>query len=235
MIARKGASPEARSRALLLDVVRWAASQFHRCLLDDPAAEAAGAYLDERGLTAETVRRFELGFAPLAGDWLVQRAREAGIDFELLEKVGLVAPRQSGQGHYDRFRDRVMFPVRDARGQAVGGGRRRSIRRGTAGGERGAGVIPKKNRKGARLTRLEAPRRRRVGDVATSPTMAPSSRARRWCRTAESGAAAGLPTLGAARAAGRPGEVGAPSRGASAGHVVRGRTPGRVTAPVLPP
>jgi DNA primase len=124
VLSKKGASPEDRSRALLLDTVRWAAGQFHRCLLDDPGAEAAGAYLDGRGLTAETVRRFELGFAPLAGDWLVQRAREAGVDFDLLEKVGLVAPRLSGGGHFDRFRDRVMFPIRDARGQAVGFGGR---------------------------------------------------------------------------------------------------------------
>jgi DNA primase len=124
VLSKKGASPEARSRALLLDVVRWAASQFHRCLLDDPVAEAAGAYLEERGLTGETVRRFELGFAPLAGDWLVQRAREAGIDFELLEKAGLVAARMGGNGYFDRFRDRVMFPIRDARGQAVGFGGR---------------------------------------------------------------------------------------------------------------
>jgi DNA primase len=124
VLTKKGASPEARSRALLLDAVRWAASQYHKCLLDDPVAEAAGAYLDERGLSGETVRRFELGFAPLAGDWLVQRGREAGMEFELLEKVGLVAKRMGGNGHYDRFRDRVMFPIRDARGQVVGFGGR---------------------------------------------------------------------------------------------------------------
>jgi DNA primase len=124
VLSKKGASPEARSRALLLDVVRWAAGEYHRCLLDDPVAEAAGAYLDERALSGETVRGFELGFAPLAGDWLVQRAREASMDFDLLEKVGLVARRMGGQGYYDSFRDRVMFPIRDARGQVVGFGGR---------------------------------------------------------------------------------------------------------------
>lgn len=124
VVDKKGAAPEDRGRALLLDLVDWAAGQYHECLLQDPVAEAAREYLGDRGLEPETVRRFGLGFAPLAGDWLVARARAAGIDFGLLEKVGLVAPRLSGQGHYDRFRDRVLFPIRDARGQAVGFGGR---------------------------------------------------------------------------------------------------------------
>jgi DNA primase len=125
VIEKKGASPESRSRALLLDVVRWAAGQFHECLLDDPVAEAARQYVfGDRGVEDETVRRFGVGFAPLSGNWLVQRAADAGIDFDLLEKVGLVAPRLQGSGFYDRFRDRVMFPIRDARGQAVGFGGR---------------------------------------------------------------------------------------------------------------
>jgi DNA primase len=125
VLPKKGASPESRGRALLLDVVRWAAGQFQECLLNDPAAEAARRYtFSERGLEDETVRRFGVGFAPLSGAWLVQRAQEAGVDFKLLEKVGLVAPRLSGSGFYDRFRDRVMFPIRDARGHAVGFGGR---------------------------------------------------------------------------------------------------------------
>jgi DNA primase len=125
VIEKKGASPESRSRALLLDVVRWAAAQFQECLLDDPAAEAARKYVfGERGVEEETVRRFGVGFAPLSGNWLVQRAAAAGVDFDLLEKVGLVAPRLQGSGFYDRFRDRVIFPIRDARGQAVGFGGR---------------------------------------------------------------------------------------------------------------
>jgi DNA primase len=70
------------------------------------------------------VRRFELGYAPAAGDWLVQRATPAGVSLEVLEKVGLVAPRQEGHGYYDRFRDRIIFPIRNTRGQAVGFGGR---------------------------------------------------------------------------------------------------------------
>ncbi len=111
-------------RALMLDVVRWAASQFHECLLDSPLAEEARRYLGDRALKGETVRKYELGYAPRTGDWLVLKADAAGIDLDVLEKVGLIAPRTQGPGHYDRFRDRVQFPIRDVRGRTVGFGGR---------------------------------------------------------------------------------------------------------------
>ena len=117
-------SPQARTRALMLDVVRWAAQQYHECLLDSPLAEEARVYVGQRGLKGETVRKYELGFAPRTGDWLVRRAEAAGIDSGLLEQVGLIAPRMQGPGYYDRFRDRVQFPIRNERGQTVGFGGR---------------------------------------------------------------------------------------------------------------
>jgi DNA primase len=123
-LKKTGDPQQQRSRALMLEVMRWSAELFHRCLLDDPAAEPARAYLQERKLTGETIRRFGLGFAPPAGEWLVRQADRDGFSTDLLEKVGLIARRDEGQGHYDRFRNRVMFPIRDARGQPVGFGGR---------------------------------------------------------------------------------------------------------------
>jgi DNA primase len=124
-------SPQSRSRALMLDCVKWAAEQYHRCLLDSTLAEVARVYLGERHLTEETVRRFGLGFAPAgraesptACDWLLQRARAAGIDLELLEKVGLLRARQEGRGYFDWFRDRVMFPIRNNSGHTIAFGGR---------------------------------------------------------------------------------------------------------------
>src|SRR5262249_55258208 len=111
------------NRAELLDVMRWATRQVHECLLDSPLAEEARRYLGERGLSGDTVRRWGLGFAPGPGNWLLRLAEESRVSLELLEKVGLIA-RREGSGWYDRFRDRVQFPIRDVRGQTVGFGGR---------------------------------------------------------------------------------------------------------------
>ena len=113
-----------QGRAAMLDVIRWAAQQFHECLLDSPLAEEARRYVASRGLSGETVRRYGLGYAPRGGDWLVQRAEAADVSLEMLEKVGLIAPRKERPGHFDLFRDRVQFPIRDVRGQTVGFGGR---------------------------------------------------------------------------------------------------------------
>ena len=113
------------SRASMLDVMRWAAERFQHCLLESDLAEPARIYLGERKLAGETVRRFGLGFAPASWDWLVQQAASAKMSTELLETVGLIAKRDQGRGgYYDRFRDRVMFPIRDVAGRTVGFGGR---------------------------------------------------------------------------------------------------------------
>jgi DNA primase len=111
-------------RAQLIDVMRWAAGLFSECLLESPLAEAARRYLGERGLRGETVRRWGLGYAPGSGHWLLDLAERDRVPLELLETVGLIAPSQQGEGYYDRFRDRVQFPIRDVRGLTVGFGGR---------------------------------------------------------------------------------------------------------------
>jgi DNA primase len=121
---KRGDNPQSQGRALMLEVVRWATHLYHECLLDSPEAEEARAYLGRRGLKGETVRRYQLGYAPRSGDWLVQKAEASQVSLELLEKVGLIARRAKRPGFYDRFRDRVQFPIRDVRGQPVGFGGR---------------------------------------------------------------------------------------------------------------
>jgi len=113
-------------RAQLLDVLRWAAKQYADFLLDGTTAdaEAARLYVAQRQLRGETVRKWGLGYAPLQGSWLLQQAQADGVDLEHLQTVGLIAPRSNGNGYYDRFRDRLLFPIRDGRGQVVGFGGR---------------------------------------------------------------------------------------------------------------
>lgn len=129
------------NRVQLYEAVRWAAERYHQCLLDDVLAESARRYLGQRGLTGATVRGYTLGYAPAAGDWLLtQASKAAGITLQTLEEVGLIARRGGnavggGSDYYDRFRDRIIFPIRDARGQVVGFGGR--VLPGTAAAQRG--------------------------------------------------------------------------------------------------
>jgi DNA primase len=115
---------EHMARMRQLEAVRWAALQYHECLLDSSVAEGARKYLGERQILGETVRKFGLGFAPASSDWLLNKLGQTSVPLEIFEQVGLIAKSSNGPGYYDRFRDRVMFPVRNATGQVVGFGGR---------------------------------------------------------------------------------------------------------------
>ncbi len=89
------------------------------------AEEAAKAreYLAGRGLEEETLRAFGVGYAPSAWDKVLVRGQRAGFKVDELRQVGL-AQRGRGGGEYDRFRSRIMFPIRDRRGRTLGFGGR---------------------------------------------------------------------------------------------------------------
>jgi DNA primase len=96
---------------------------YARALRDHPARERAVEYLKRRGLTGEIARRFGIGYAPAAWDTLVS---ELGVNPErqrLLAQVGLTIDREGG-GAYDRFRDRIIFPIYDRRGRCIAFGGR---------------------------------------------------------------------------------------------------------------
>jgi DNA primase len=87
-------------------------------------------YFKERGLTGETAARFNLGYAPDRWDFVLQELGSTEAERAKLLQVGLIIEREkrpgnnASPGHYDRFRDRVMFPIRDARGRTLGFGGR---------------------------------------------------------------------------------------------------------------
>jgi DNA primase len=118
-------SREDAHRKRLHEVLDTAFAFYHAVLLNSETGAAALAYLRRRGFTDESIERAQLGFAPPDWDALVrtlERKRQIGAA-ELIE-VGLATPRKSGRGVYDRFRGRVLFPIRDATGNATGlGGR----------------------------------------------------------------------------------------------------------------
>jgi len=92
-------------------------------LWDAEEAGRARAYLAERGLGEETLREFGVGYAPSAWDTVLLRGQRAGFKVEELRAVGLAQRGRSG-GEYDRFRERIMFPIRDRRGRTLGFGGR---------------------------------------------------------------------------------------------------------------
>src|SRR5262249_41861279 len=118
------ASPQDQARSRLLEVVRWAEKKYQDCLFENAAAESARKYLGGRMRSGKTVRDFGLGFAPLEGDWLTHVATAERVPLDLLREVGLIAERAEGRGYYDRFRDRVMFPIRDVQKRPIGFGGR---------------------------------------------------------------------------------------------------------------
>ena len=91
-------------------------------------SERAKDYFKARGLTGETAAKFSLGYAPDAWDCVLQQFGASETDRLKLLQVGLVIERERkagvNPGYYDRFRDRVMFPIRDARGRTIGFGGR---------------------------------------------------------------------------------------------------------------
>jgi len=84
----------------------------------------AARYWEGRGLSPEDAELFEVGFAPDAWDTVAKALGAARIATAMGEQAGLLAPRQRGDGHYDRLRGRLTFPIRDARGRVIGFGGR---------------------------------------------------------------------------------------------------------------
>lgn len=111
--------------ARLREVLEAAIAFYHAVLTKSKRGEAALAYVRGRGFTDETIEKYQLGWAPGGWDTLArQLASKRQVNAAELLEVGLASPRQRGGGVYDRFRERVIFPIRDANGHAVGlGGR----------------------------------------------------------------------------------------------------------------
>jgi DNA primase len=117
-------SPEARARAEVSDSLQslaQRAADWFAAQLRSPAGAEARAYLDRRGVSAALVTDFALGFSPDSRTGLKAALKDAGDD--ALVEAGLLGRSESGET-YDRFRGRLMFPIRDRRGRIVGFGGR---------------------------------------------------------------------------------------------------------------
>jgi DNA primase len=115
---------EARTRRARLGEVLERTAQFYaHYLWQSSEAGKAREYLASRGLSEQVLRAFGVGYAPSAWDQVLTRGQRAGFSVTELVAAGLVQKGRQG-GHYDRFRARIMFPVRDGRGRVQGFGAR---------------------------------------------------------------------------------------------------------------
>ena len=114
---------EREARRATLGGAMAAAAQFFQAQLAGPGGAAARAYLDGRGLDADAIRRFGLGFAPDSRDAL-KRALGKQFPEALLIEAGLVRKAEDRPDSYDYFRNRVMFPIADRRGLVIAFGGR---------------------------------------------------------------------------------------------------------------
>lgn len=100
------------------------AKYFAQLLINDTDAEAARQYLERRGISRESVKNFNLGYAPRGWDKTLNYLVRQGFMPPELERYGLVSSRSGGSGYYDRFRGRLVFPIMNYSDQIVGFGAR---------------------------------------------------------------------------------------------------------------
>ena len=110
----------ASEKEAIYHALRWAARWFYDQLTSTSEGKEALNYLHDRDFTDKTITRFGLGYAPDEWDGLLKAAEDAQVDEEILEAAGLVIPRKSGDGYYDRYRGRVIFPILSHVGKVLG-------------------------------------------------------------------------------------------------------------------
>jgi DNA primase len=111
-----------------VDVLRKAMTEavsfYHRALIDSKEGQAALQYCRERGISRETMARFQLGYSPAGGEALMLALKAKGFSIQDLEDCGLVKKSEDGGRHYDAFRGRIMFPIADVQGRTIAFGGR---------------------------------------------------------------------------------------------------------------
>ena len=111
-------------RESLLDINRRAMDFFYQALCRGKAGQAARSYLERRGVSQKTIDDFKLGYASDSWDRLLKYLTNQQISPAVIEKSGLILPRKNKSGYYDRFRNRIVFPIIDTNMQVIGFGGR---------------------------------------------------------------------------------------------------------------
>ncbi|MFW6279977.1 MAG: DNA primase [Planctomycetota bacterium] len=116
--------PTADRERSLRGIVELAAKFYEKCLQKAGGSETARQYLENRQISEESVQQWRVGFAPDGWEHILKLGKRRDIPPETLEEAGLVKPRKNSGGYYDRFRNRLIFPVRDRNHMPIGFGAR---------------------------------------------------------------------------------------------------------------
>ncbi|MFC4305596.1 DNA primase [Cohnella boryungensis] len=113
------ASPLQKERRIVQEAHEYSAKLYHYMLQNLEISKPAKDYLRSRGLGEPLIEQFGIGYAPPRWDTLTQALARKGYSEAEMEAGGLLSRRQESDGYVDRFRDRIMFPIHDARGQTI--------------------------------------------------------------------------------------------------------------------
>jgi len=111
-------------KADLYRILRWAEEYYHQYLLNAPEAAVARDYLSQRGIAEHSIKSFHLGMSPDGWSSLLDAAGQQKMSPVQLDAAGMVVKREKSSGYYDRFRNRLMFPIRDRDGRTIAFGGR---------------------------------------------------------------------------------------------------------------
>ncbi|MGC2424488.1 MAG: DNA primase [Nitrospirota bacterium] len=101
-----------------------AAKFYQERLWNSAEGKKALGYLKDRGMPDDSAKAFEIGYSPASWDGLTGHLKGLGLDSKIVEKAGLIVKKADGAGYYDRFRGRLMFPIRDIKDRVIGFGGR---------------------------------------------------------------------------------------------------------------
>ena len=104
----------------ILEALELATKFYETQLWKGVGKEGIMQYLHTRGLNDKSIQNFRLGYAPNGWDNIIKFLVSRGYGMDEIEKTGLLVKKENGSGYYDRFRDRIMFPITDAMGNVVG-------------------------------------------------------------------------------------------------------------------
>lgn len=116
---RRPPTEEERKRETLREAYEFACKFFHHILLNTEQGKPALDYLRRRNIHDKLIEEFRIGYAPPMWNTLAQLLEKRGFDLALMEQGGLLGRATGRDGYLDKFRDRIMFPIQDAKGRVI--------------------------------------------------------------------------------------------------------------------